>query len=145
MDEAAPIVCGIRDWADVAAAEVAARVASALGLRLVLVHVLPAQGAPEPGGGVLERPWDDDSAHRLLEAVAGAVGAEAATRVSYGPPGQALAREAAALLVIGRPSRGLVGSMLTGSATTHLLRRSRRPLLVCSALQAPLWPDQRSA
>jgi hypothetical protein len=35
--------------------------------------------------------------------------------------------------------------MLTGSATTHLLRRSRQPLLVCSALQAPVWPDQRSA
>lgn len=144
------VLCGVRDWADVAAAEVAARLAQALGLELTLVHVLPAgSGWRESGGGVLDLPCDDDGAHGLLEAVARAVDAEPATHVVYGPAGPALAREAVArdtaLLVIGPPSYGRVGSMLNGSASTHLLRRTRRPLLVCPPVQrrsadSPLWP-----
>jgi nucleotide-binding universal stress UspA family protein len=148
------VLCGVRDWADVTAAAVAARLAPALGLSITLIHVLP-----KPAGsgwkecttrtGLLDLPWDDGTAQRLLDAVATAVGATPATRVAYGPPGQILAREAvardAALLVIGPPSYGRAGSMLMGSASSHLLRRSRRPLLVCPAIQrrpddAPLWP-----
>ena len=138
MSEPAPIVCGVRDWADVATVEVAASLALALGRELTLIHVLPASGwrAPAPGAGLLEPPWDDDAAYRLLDAVAAAAGAVTATRVvAYGPPGRTLAREAAerdaAALVIGGPTYGLVGSALTGSASTHLLYRAPGPLVVC--------------
>lgn len=148
------VICGVRDWADVATAEVAVLLARALRLELTLIHVLPVAAgsgwrATAPDVGLLARPWDDHAAHRLLEAVATAVGAAPATRVAYGPAGQTLAREAAerdaAILVIGAPLYGVVGSTLTGSASTHLLRRTRRPLLVCPAPQrasddASLWP-----
>jgi nucleotide-binding universal stress UspA family protein len=146
------VVCGVRDWADVAAAEFAARLAHALGLELTLIHVLPARASwteSGPGDGVLNRPWDDAGAHRLLDAVATAVGAAADRCVAYGAAGQTLAREAAerdaALLVIGPPSRGVVGSALAGSASAHLVRHTGRPLIVCPAPQcrpeaALPWP-----
>jgi nucleotide-binding universal stress UspA family protein len=144
------IVCGVRDWADVATAEVAVWLASALGLELTLVHVVPRPAGPGwrppgPDVGPFEPPWDDVAAYRLLDAVAAAVGATPETHVAYGPAGRTLGREAverdAAALVIGASRYGPVGRALTGSASTHLLRRSRRPLLVCPALQRPpLWP-----
>ena len=143
------VICGIRDWADVATAQVAVTLALALRLELTLIHVLPAP-ATVPNVGLLDPPSDDYAAFRLLAAVATAVGAAPATRVAYGHPGQTLAREAAerdaAILVIGAPLYGLVGSALTGSTSTHLLRRTRRPLVVCPAPQRrpcdpPPWPS----
>jgi nucleotide-binding universal stress UspA family protein len=137
------VLCGVRDWADVAASEVAACLARGLGLRLRLIHVLPTAAGtvwrePTPWAGLLDRPPDDGAAHRLLEAVAINVDAASETCVAYGPAGRTLAREAAAreaaLLVIGSPSYGRAGSMLLTSASTHLLHRTRRPLLVCPTI-----------
>jgi nucleotide-binding universal stress UspA family protein len=142
----AEIVCGIRDWADVSTAQVAVSLARALRLDLTLTHVV---SAASPGVGPIDPPWDDDAARRLLDAVAAAVGVTPATRVRYGPPGQTLEREAsereAAILVIGAPVYGRVGSALAGSASTHLLHRTRRPLAVCPRVQSlsyqpPSWP-----
>jgi nucleotide-binding universal stress UspA family protein len=131
------VVCGVRDWADVATAEVAAWLAFELGLELALVCIVP----PGPDDGPFEPPWDDVAAYHLLDGVAATVGAAPKTHVAYGAPGPSLAREAiernAAALVIGAPRYGLVGSTLTGSASIHLLRRTRRPLMVCPALQRP--------
>ncbi len=150
----AEVVCGIRDWADVATAEVGASLALGLGLELTLVHVLPTPvgsgwRAPVPDVGLFEPPWDDIAADRLLDAVGQAVAAAPARRVAHGPAGRTLAHEAAerdaAILVIGAPRYGRVGSALTGSASTWLLRRTARPLVVCPTHQRVLSaPDQRT-
>lgn len=99
------VVCGVRDCADAGTADVARRLALSLGLPLTLVHVLPAAHEAPPPAGVLERPWDEETALRLLEDVAAAAGAVAALRVAEGPADRVLAavaaREEAALLVVG--------------------------------------------
>jgi nucleotide-binding universal stress UspA family protein len=144
----AAVICGVRDWADVAAAAVATRLARALGLPLTLVHVLPnavGRGATpsRPSPFDLDRPWDYDAAQRLLEVVAETVGATASLRVERGHAGRLLAREAAiadaGLLVVGAPSHGRLGAALAGSATAHLMRRCLRPVVVCrcDSLVAP--------
>jgi nucleotide-binding universal stress UspA family protein len=130
------VVCGVRDWADVDTAAVAARLAGALDLPLTMTHVLPpAAGCDPTVPGVPGRPWDDEAAHRLLDAVATAVGAPASRRVVQGPAGPVLAREAeaahAGMLVVGGPVRGRLGATLTGSASSYLMRHSERPLVVC--------------
>jgi nucleotide-binding universal stress UspA family protein len=141
------VVCGVRDWADVSTAGVAARLARGLGLPLTLTHVLPAAvGHREaPATGVLDRPWDHDAALSLLEAVAAAVGGAASLRVLHGTAGRQLAQEAeaaeAAFLVVGASTRRRLGALLTGSTSTYLVSRSRRPLVVCRAQAVPLWPD----
>jgi nucleotide-binding universal stress UspA family protein len=141
--EGTTVVCGIRDWADVATAEVAVSLALPLGLELTLVHVLAGPGRGS-ASSVLGPPGDEEDAHRLLESVASAVGAAPTTRVAHGPAAQTLARLAAehgaAALVIGAPVYGVVGSALAGSAASHLLRRTRRPLVVCPAAQRAAWP-----
>jgi nucleotide-binding universal stress UspA family protein len=141
----ASVLCGVRDWADVDTATVAARLARALGLPLTLTHVLSPVGAPDPG--LFGRPWDDESAHRLLDAVAGAVHAAAARRVVSGAAGPVLAREAAAaqagMLVVGAPLRGRLGAALSGSASGYLMRHTRRPLIVCRTGLRPPDPVVR--
>jgi nucleotide-binding universal stress UspA family protein len=138
------VVCGVRDWADVETAVTARQFADALELPLVLMHVLPrGAGCGEATLPVtaLERPWDHESAHRLLEAVAGEVGGVAAVRVEVGTAGPWLAREAAArdagLLLIGAPTHGRVGAALNGSASAHLIKRCQRPLIVCRGAGVP--------
>jgi nucleotide-binding universal stress UspA family protein len=143
------VVCGVRDWADVDTVAAASRFADALGLPLVLVHVLPrGAGLGDPPASLpvaaLERPWDHETAHHLLDAVATAVGAAASLRVEVGSPGPRLAREAAlrdaGLLMIGAPSRGAVGAALSGSASAYLMRRCQRPLIVCRRIGVPSLP-----
>ncbi len=136
------VICGVRDWADVATAAEANRLAHALGLRLVLMHVLPpTAGHGEPPSGMFERPWGHEAAYRLLDVVAEAVGGAPTLRVEHGAAGPRLAQEAAAdeagFLVVGAPTRGRLAAALTGSASSHLMRRSPRPLLVCSGLPRP--------
>jgi nucleotide-binding universal stress UspA family protein len=142
----AAVICAVRDWADVATAGVAARLAGELGLPLTLTHVLPtAIGRRDgPAAGVLDRPWDHDAADQLLAAVSEAVGGASSLRVIRGTAGRLLAQQAeaagAALLVVGAPTCRRIGAVMTGSASTYLLGRSRRPLVVCRGAQAPLWP-----
>jgi nucleotide-binding universal stress UspA family protein len=130
------VICGVRDSADVATAAFADCFARALGLPLVLMHILPLAG----GGGEampvgLERPWDHEAAYRLLELVASTVGGTPSLRVELGAAGRRLAHEATAreagLLVVGAPTRGRLVAALTGSTSAHLMRRSQRPLVVC--------------
>ena len=142
------VICGVRDWADVATATAAHRFADALGLPLLLMHILP----PAAGRGeapstlpLVARPWDHDAAYRLLEAVAETVGGAPTLSVELGSAGRRLAREAAAgeagLVVVGAPTRGRLGAALTGSASAHLMRRSQRPLVICRGAAAPGLPQ----
>ena len=130
------VICGVRDWADVDTAAVAARLAGALALPLTLMHVLPpATGRDGAPAGALDRPWDDEAAHSLLDGIAAAVTGGADLRVERGTAGPVLAAAAvtarAGLLVVGGPVRGRLGAALTGSASGYLMRRSERPLIVC--------------
>jgi nucleotide-binding universal stress UspA family protein len=141
------VICGVRDWADVATATVATRFAGALGLPLLLMHVLPpaaGRGEALSASPLLERPWDHDTAYRLLELVADAVGGTPSLRVEPGTAARRLAHEAmarkAGLLVVGAPARGRLGAALTGSVSAHLMRRSQRPLVVCCGAAVPGLP-----
>jgi len=141
------VICGVRDWADVATATVANRFAGAIGLPLLLMHILPpAAGHGEaPSPAALERPWDDEAAYQLLELVANAVGGTPSLRVEPGTAGRRLAYEATAreagLLVVGAPTRGPLGAALTGSVSAHLMRRSQRPLVICCGAAMPSLPQ----
>jgi len=141
------VICGVRDWADVATASIATGLAGALDLALTLVHVLPTAVGPREASaspGVLDRPWDHESAQRLLEVVASAVGGTPSLRVEHGIAGRRLAHEATAadagLLVVGPPTRGRLEAALSGSASSHLIHRCRRPLVVCCGAPAPVLP-----
>ena len=106
------------------------------------MHVLPpAAGEGESPSGMFERPSGHEAAHRLLDVVAEAVGGAPTLRVERGTAGPRLAQEAAAaeagFLVVGAPTRGRLAAALTGSASSHLMRRSPLPLLVCSRLPRP--------
>lgn len=147
------VVCGVRDEQDGAAALLAARLAAALRLRLTLVHVMPAAVAPllapahVPPPGLLDRPGGEDAAMSLLHLVAAEVSRhvprEAHLRVLEGRPGvrlaDAAAREAAALIVVGRSEHGRVRGALIGSPARHLIRRGCCPVVICPA------PDVRQA
>jgi nucleotide-binding universal stress UspA family protein len=140
------VICGVRDWADVATATVATRFAAALDLPLQLMHILPpAGGRGETLSVALERPWDHETAYRLLEVVAEAVGGTPSLRVEAGTAGRRLAHEArareAGLLVVGPPTRGRLTAAITGSASTHLMHRSQRPLVVCCGVAVPTLPQ----
>lgn len=144
------VICGVRDWADVATATVADRLAGALGLPLLLMHILPpAAGHGEARSATpllaLERPWDHEAAYRLLELVANAVGSTPSLRVESGTAGRRLAQEATAreagLLVVGAPARGRLGAALTGSVSAHLMSRCQRPLVICCGASVPGLPQ----
>jgi nucleotide-binding universal stress UspA family protein len=138
----AEVLCGVRDRADVATAAVAGRLAAGIGLPLTLLHVLP-NGPAVTGPGLLDRPGDHDGAERMLDAVARTVPETSRRQVAYGSAAHVLTREAAArevaLLVIGGPAYGRLGAALTGSAASHLLHRTCRPLVVCPG-QRSAWP-----
>ena len=117
------VVCGVRDLADAVTAELAAELAAQLGLPLTLVHVLTPASGPPAAAGVVDRPWDEGDALRLLERFVGG----GAARVVRGGTARELARvaafERAALLVVGAPRHA-------ASPVACLLRRSSRPLVV---------------
>ena len=130
------VLCGVRDLADAPAAALAADLAERLALPLTLVHVLQASSGPPAAVGVLDRPWEEGDALRLLESMAHG----ASTRVLTGAAARELARmaaaERAALLVVGTPRHA-------ASTAAFLLRRSPRPLVVWRrrpARRAESWP-----
>lgn len=116
------VLCGVRDWADVQTARVTARFARAANLSLTLMHVLPVAAgrgsAPASPSGVIERPWDRDTAYQLLTNVSRLIGAEASLRVNRGTAGRALAMGSvtsdAAFVVVGAPSRGALPAAVSG-------------------------------
>jgi nucleotide-binding universal stress UspA family protein len=138
------VVCGVRDEFDAPAAATAAAVGSALGLSLVLVHVLglgreilatsiaaSASLSATPEDVV----WADEMLARVLDA-AGLHDVDVADRrVECGIPGPALVAlgraQDAGLIVVSASDRPWPLRAAVPSVTGHLVRRSDRPVLVC--------------
>jgi nucleotide-binding universal stress UspA family protein len=143
------IIIGVDGSADSSAAlEVAAGLASRLGMRLVVAHVAePAfvpYAASVPFGGIAgagrhaladEVEAQQEAAEALLEHVVDAAGLpDADRRVVVGTPADALAdladEEHADLIVVGSRGRGAFKSAFLGSVSNSLLGVARRPVLI---------------
>jgi nucleotide-binding universal stress UspA family protein len=138
------VLCGIEDESDAPAAATAGAIASALGVQLVLAHVIPPPAAVAPGpiapplvrGLTVE---DSALAREMVGSVARAAGLDdpgtLARRVLRGTPAPTLAAvaraEDAALVVVSASVRPLLVRAFLGSATRHLARRLDRLLMVC--------------
>ena len=143
----ASIVCGIDGSPDSQAAlEVAARLASRLGLRLIVAHVAEplsvAYTAAAPFGGIGARyatvndiASEEEAAERLLERVVSAAGlADVERRPMIGIAADRLADladdEEAEFLVEGSRGRGALKSAFLGSVSNSLVGVARCPVLI---------------
>lgn len=140
------IVCGVDGSADSrAAVDVASQLASRLGTKLVLAHVVEAAPTPYAAAGPLglTRPMavaeeidaQKEVAERLLEQVADDVGlADANQRVAVGLPAERLAEladeEGAELIVVGSRGRGAFKAAFLGSVSNSLVGVARFPVLI---------------
>jgi nucleotide-binding universal stress UspA family protein len=143
----ASIVCGVDGSTDSRAAlEVAAGLASRLGIRLVVAHVAEPASIPyaaaAPFGGMAGRyavmeevELREEAAERLLEQVVlqtGVVSAE--RRTAVGVPAERLAdlaaEEDAELVVVGSRGRGAFKSAFLGSVSSSLVGVARCPVLI---------------
>ncbi|HVL31294.1 MAG TPA: universal stress protein [Solirubrobacteraceae bacterium] len=136
------IVCGV-DGSDAATrtARVAARLASALGLRLVLVHV--EEGGERRPPGTIEFDTLLDAATRprvrMLQRSADAAareGADVQLCLAAGSPAAALedvaVREAGALIAVGTRGHGALRALALGSVSRSLAAGAPVPVLVVS-------------
>ena len=118
---------------------VAQALATALGSRLVLVHVAPPTEAPgvsaAPAGQERLREKELADAHALLQGVAGRLAAgDAEQRVELGSPADRIVaiadEEDAALVVIGSRGRGDVKSALLGSVSHGVASKATCPVVI---------------
>ena len=133
------IVCGV-DGSEPSrsAAQVAARLAHTLNLRLVLAHATedrPTFPYRDRRLGELQRRHAIEDGQWLLEGVAAELpGVEPEMRVVLGTPVEALTavceEEAAELLIVGSRGRGPLAAALLGSVSTRLARAAECPVLV---------------
>jgi nucleotide-binding universal stress UspA family protein len=143
----ASIVCGVDGSADAQSAlEVAARLSTRLGLRLVIAHVaepgyIPYAAAAPFGGmagpyAVMEEvESQEEVAERLLEHIVVAAGlTDTERRVGVGVPAERLAdladEEDAELIVVGSRGRGAFKSAFLGSVSNSLVGVARCPVLI---------------
>jgi nucleotide-binding universal stress UspA family protein len=143
----ASIVCGVDGSADShAALEVAARLSTRLGLKLVIAHVgepafIPYASAA-PFGGMTGRysvmqevQSQEEEAERVLDQVVATSGlADAKRRIAVGVPAERLAdladEEEAELIVVGSRGRGAFKSAFLGSVSNSLVGVARCPVLI---------------
>lgn len=142
------VVLAMGEAPDVEAGRTARDLADALGLRLVLVHVLRGAIRRESLSGdgevgLEDRHWLESRARDALEQMSrtlahGATGADGRygeLRLRAGPVAdqvEELAREEdAAIVVVGSRGRGAVVSGTLGSVSRDLVRRLDRPVVVC--------------
>jgi nucleotide-binding universal stress UspA family protein len=135
---AASIVCGVDGSpAATSAARVAGRFASALALRLVLVHV--EQGGKEGSSGAIDFDALLDAATRprlrLLHRAANLAGdAQVEACLAEGTPAEALeevaARESAQLIAVGTRGRGALKALALGSVSRTLAASASLPVLI---------------
>lgn len=147
------IVCGLDgSVASREALQVAHRLGERLGLRLVLVHVLPVplvaaypQVAFEADARGIDLELDGKAGRKLLRRTVSRAGlnAEAAPRIEFGEPAERLRaaaeEEDAELIVIASRRRGAWDAALHGSVTAALMSRATRPVLV-----VPVGAPERS-
>jgi len=150
----ASVVCGVRDDDDAACVAIAGALAEGLDLPLILVHVVPSLAlAPLALGGpagitapITGRTVNDRAAgHETLDGVVRAAGLPrpdtAGLRLVRGTPGPTLVatarRDKASLVVVSTSKRGRLQRALLGSAAGYLLRRCKRPVVVCPRDPAP--------
>jgi nucleotide-binding universal stress UspA family protein len=126
------IVCGVTDTLEArAAAQLAAALATRLGLRLVLVHV--AAGAVSPAAG--EAGQDERStAERVVRGIASEIGDAVEARVVLGSRADGLAQvaadEGADVIVLGSRPRGARGRQLRCALAGELEAATAVPVLV---------------
>jgi nucleotide-binding universal stress UspA family protein len=142
------VVCGVHQDDDAACAAIAGALADALGLHLILVHAVrstvPAWHAfaalsgmafPLRPEDVEDPPAGRETVHRVATAAGLGQPGPAEIRVLHGAPGPTIVatarRERAALVVLSASTRGRLQRTLRGSTTGYLIRRSRRPIVVC--------------
>jgi nucleotide-binding universal stress UspA family protein len=140
------LLCAVRDQRDLACAATAACWARQLDTTLTLARVI--EPAPmQPGVAIAAPPpvlpsTPGDRAAEAIEAVIrlaldiAAVGPhEMGTRVAFGTPHRQLRElaegESACMIVVGPRRRGRLREAVGGSPTGRLLRRARRPVMVC--------------
>jgi nucleotide-binding universal stress UspA family protein len=140
------IVCAVdRSSGGSDAVATASELSRALGLRLVLAHVVPDRRWSDNGAEDLAQEQRD--AELLLERIAAefAVDAPAATRVEIGDRASELARiadeETAAVVVVGSRLQGRYSRRLLSSLATQLNRTAPCPVLVAP----PRTADQARA
>jgi nucleotide-binding universal stress UspA family protein len=139
------ILCGV-DGSEHArlALRHAAQLASDLGVRLVVAHVVRPP-LPAPGVGPVPRPLPTlpidavlASGEALLDDILESEAlVDATPRVVVGFPGDRLAaladEEAADLIVVGSRGRGAMKAAFLGSVSTDVIGVARRPVLVVPA------------
>ena len=140
-----PVVCGVDASTGESARRTvahAAGLASSMGRRLILVHVLSNPPLP-PGAGPVLTPValeptarERAAARRALEDLGRRLPAEAIETVVVSGTSVAACLDdvaderAADLLVVGRRARGPVRSAIGGSVSLELLRHARLPLVI---------------
>jgi len=151
---AGAVICAVRDARDLACAATAACWARELGRPLLLTHVVPPRRVPATAVGMpppaVLAPASERLAdgRRMLDEIACAIAPIApricGTRVLAGAVGPRLARlttaQEAAFVAVGPPRSVSLASAFTRSPATHLLRRSRCPVMVCPSPEAVLAP-----
>jgi len=150
-DQVAPaaVICAVDGSADATvAADAAGRLATAMGGRLMLAHVVPEAGRGElarsVGGDVFDRLEQDRrrTGGRLLEETAEAAGvrSRAEFRIISGGTVEALARlarqERAELVVLGGRRRGRLERLREGDSALALVGESPSPVMVVPGTDA---------
>jgi nucleotide-binding universal stress UspA family protein len=137
------VVCGVRARRDIGAAHQAAKIAQRLGLTQTFAHVLPAAPpngvGPPPDALLIGAPEDAEIAEEMLDDVARSVSVnvpgDQEICVLKGATGLELERLAdarhAAIVAVGSSDRSALDAALTGAASRHLMRRARRPVMIC--------------
>ena len=148
------IVCGV-DGSDpsLAAVALARRLATRLGLRLVIVHarqnIRAAMAYPGARSSTPPVTGQEDSVaglvDRLMQRAQEVAGPGATTIVEPGPPAEVLEaaaqREGARLIVIATRGSGGVRAAILGSVATELAAHATRPVLVLSEAAAATVAD----
>lgn len=148
------VVCGV-DGSDpsLAAVALARRLATRIGLRLVIVHarqnVRAAMAYPGARSSTPPVTGQEDSVaglvDRLMERAQEVAGPGTTTIVEPGPPAEVLEsaaqREGARLIVIATRGAGGVRAAILGSVATELAAHATRPVLVLSEAAAATVAD----